>query len=270
MTGLTAGNAIGQARLAIREAALRRRLHAAAAGASPTLEIDLDDHGLDVAALVRAVVAGLPPGGPEVERLATAFEQGQISDQVIGGLAAADTVLQIRSAKVVGALRLERAIPWLAPLLTGQNRAVCDAAARALGRIGGARSAEALIGVIQRSGPSRILVTELARAAPDQFLESALKHPPRGPARWAAAAAAGLRRRRPAVTPLIALLASGSRRERAISCKALGWIGATSAIPAITAALMDREPRVRAAAEKALKAVSHPGRRAAGHPRGMH
>jgi HEAT repeat protein len=270
VTGLTAGNAIGQARLAILEAALRRRLHAAAAGAGPTLAIDLDDRGLDVAAVLRAVVGGLPPGGPEVERLATAFEQGQFSDQAVARLSAADPVLQITGAEIVGALRLERAIPWLAPLLTVQNRAVRDAAARALGKIGGARSAEALISTIQRSGPSRILVTELARAAPDQFLESALKHPPRGRVRWAAAAAAGLRRRRPAVTPLIALLASGSRRERTISCKALGWIGAPSAVPAITAALMDREPRVRAAAERALKAVSHAGRRAAGHPRGTH
>ena len=62
-------------------------------------------------------------------------------------------------------------VTWLAPLLESKDRAVADAAARALGRIGGAQSARVLLMAIQRAGLRRTLIGELARAAPDLFLE---------------------------------------------------------------------------------------------------
>ena len=68
----------------------------------------------------------------------------------------------------------------------------------------------------------------------------------------AAAIAAGLRRRQTAIAPLIALLSRGNPRERAISCRALGWIGSPVAAPAVRAVLNDPEWRVRLAATKAL------------------
>src|SRR5438445_680792 len=67
-----------------------------------------------------------------------------------------------------------------------------------------------------------------------------------------AALTAGLRRRHTAVGPLLALLDSGTRRHRAISCRALGWMRAGTAIPALTSALSDPDWRVRMAAAKAL------------------
>ncbi|MFI5281760.1 MAG: HEAT repeat domain-containing protein [Candidatus Dormibacterales bacterium] len=241
--------------IAVRKATIRRSLQAAVAGESQILAIDLDEPGVDVAELICEVSAELKPGSPAVERLVAAFERAGISDKVVDRLAATDPALQARSAEIVGALRLEQAVPWLAPLLAVRDRTVREAAARALGRIGGGRSADALMCAIERSGLSRILIVELARAAPDLFLESALNHAPRAGVRSAAAAAAGLRRRRSAVGPLTALLASGSRSERAMSCRALGWIGAWSARPAITAALEDKESNVRRSAEKALIAI---------------
>jgi HEAT repeat protein len=219
------------------------------------LAINLDDDLLDIADVICEVTAKLQRGSPALERLVAAFELTSNSDRLVNRLTSTDSALQTDSARILGALRMEQAFPWLAPLLAARQRAVRDAAARALGRIGGARSAEALLLAIQRSGRSVILMVELARAAPDLFLETALRQPRRSGTRGAVAAAAGLRRRRSAVRPLMALLASGSRRERAISCKALGWIGDRSAVPAISAALEDKEQKVRTSAEKALIAL---------------
>jgi HEAT repeat protein len=241
--------------ITFRKAGIRHRLQAVATGESHTLAIDLDENGVDVAALICEATVDLRPGSPALERVVTAFEHAGSSDKLVDRLSATDAYLQVTGARIVGALHMELAVPWLAPLLAVRERSVRDAAARALGRIGGARSAEALMRTIQFWGLSRTLIVELARAAPDQFLESALASPRRSAARCAAAVAAGLRRRRTAVAPLMALLASGSRRERAISCRALGWIGAWSALPAITTALEDSEPRVRASAQKALIAL---------------
>jgi HEAT repeat protein len=243
------------AQIAVRKADIRRCVQAVAQGESQTLAINLDEDGVDIATLICEVTAKLQRGSPALERLLAAFELTSNSDRLIHRLTSTDSGLQAKSARIVGALRMEQALPWLTPLLAARQRAVRDAAARAVGRIGGARSAEALMIAIRRSGPSAALMVELARAAPDLFLESALTRPRGSGTRYAVAAAAGLRRRRSAARPLIALLASGSRRERAISCKALGWIGDRSAVPAISAALGDREQKVRTSAEKALIAL---------------
>ena len=47
----------------------------------------------------------------------------------------------------------------------------------------------------------------------------------------------------------------GSRRERVISCRALGWIGSGTAVPTITRALGDRDWKIRLSAAKALGAL---------------
>ena len=67
--------------------------------------------------------------------------------------------------------------------------------------------------------------------------------------------AAGLRRRRTATSSLIALVQRGSRRERVVGCRALGWIGATIAIPLIATRLDDPDWKVRMSAAKALGAL---------------
>jgi HEAT repeat protein len=127
-----------------------------------------------------------------------------------------------------------------------------DAGARALGRIGGASTAEALVAAIQRRGQSRRLISELARSASDLFLESAIEDSEWLVVRPALAVAAGLRRRRTAISPLLGLLERGSRKERVISCRALGWIGAANAVPAIEQLLANHDWKLRMAAAKAL------------------
>ena len=241
-----------QARLTIRRAVVRRNLEDAAAGKSPALTIDLDEKGLDVAALVRDVTAALPPDGQALQRLVNALHRSGTTDAIIDGLAARDSVRRTRSARLVGSLGMAQAVGWLGPLLASRELPVRDAAARALGRIGGVRSAEALMLAIRRLGPSRMLIVELTRAAPDLFLEVELSGPHRPAVRSAVAVAAGLRGRHTATGPLLAMLRSGTRRERIVSSRALGWIGARHSAPVIADALGDREWKVRRSAAKAL------------------
>src|SRR5439155_48680 len=163
-------------------------------------------------------------GTDSLTRLVVALHRSGVADAVVAGLAEDDPLQLERCCRILGALRLEPAVPWLAPLLRSEHVAVSDRAARALGRIGGIRSAEALLAATRRAGTRRTLVVALARAAPDLFIETVLSSRRRPGLLGAAALAAGLRRRHTAVGPLLALLDSGTRRHRAISCRALGWM----------------------------------------------
>ena len=241
-----------QARAGMRRAAFKRQVEAVAAGSTTSLPIDLDDGAGDVAAVVAEVARPLQPQSPSLARLVAAFHRSGAADAIVAGLAEEDPVHVQKCCRIIGALRLEAAVPWLSPLLRSNHLAVSDSAARALGRIGGIRSAEALLAATRRAGTRRTLVVALARAAPDLFIETVLSSRRRPGLLGAAALAAGLRRRHTAVGPLLALLDSGTRRHRAISCRALGWMRAGRAIPVLTAALTDPDWRVRMAAAKAL------------------
>jgi len=243
---------IERTRIALRTSAVRHQLQAVAAGKSDSLAVNLDGAALDLAALVNQVTAGQPLGSLAHLRLAATFQRSGITDIVIDQLGAPEAYWRTRSAQLSGTLGLEHAVNWISPLLSAKEPAVRDSAARALGRIGGTRSAEALLRAIRREGLRRTLLVELARAAPDLFLEAALCQTNRNRARTAVAIAAGLRGRRAAVAPLLALLASGSRRERAASCRALGWLKAEIAVPAVAESLADTDWRVRMSAAKAL------------------
>ena len=255
MPGRSPVSVIHQAQAGIRRNALRRQLQAVVDGKTSELSIDLDQAGVDVGEVIEDLTRGLLAETAPVRRLVIAFKNSGAADGVVERLAARSPHLRARSARVVGALGMYDAVPWLAELLHSRDHGVSDAAARALGRIGGAGSANALTLAIQRRGLNRRLVAELARAAPDLYIEVALTEPQRPAVRPALAMAAGLRRRRTAISPLIALLGRGSRRERVISCRALAWIGAETAIPIITAALQDRDWKIRMSAAKALGAL---------------
>ena len=71
----------------------------------------------------------------------------------------------------------------------------------------------------------------------------------------AAALAAGLRRRHTAIGPLLALLIHGNRKERVISCRSLGWIGAGTATSVLLGALEDVDWKVRMSAAKSLASL---------------
>jgi len=241
-----------QARAGMRRAAFKRQVEAVVAGTSDRLPIDLEDGGFDVAAVVAEVARHLQAQSAPLARLVYACRRSGATDAVIAGLASQDPRHLQKCCRILGALRLEPAVPWLAPLLRSKRLDVADGAARALARIGGVRSAEALFAATRWGGSRRTLVAALARAAPDLFIESLLSGRRRQGMIGAAAMAAGLRCRHTAVGPLLGLLNSGTRRQRAISCRALGWMRARRAIPALAAALTDPDWRVRMAAAKAL------------------
>jgi HEAT repeat protein len=232
---------------------VRRRLMAAAWGNGSRTSVTLLEPG--VGRVIEDVTAGMALDSWPLRRLVAVLMNSGSIDAAVERLDAKFIPHRVGAARTIGALRLHDAVGRVAPLLAAKERVVVDAAARALGRIGGAQSADAILFAIHRRGASRRFVAELARSAPDMFLESALGEPFRPSVRAAVALAAGLRRRRTATSHLIALVHRGSRRERVVSCRALGWIGATTAIEAVTSALDDRDWKVRMSAAKALGAL---------------
>lgn len=244
--------ALEQARVGIRRAAVRRQLQSVAAGGRRDVSLALDERGIDVVGVVEHVVRPWRPESPPMQRLRSSFASSGITESAVDGLTAHSVAGRKTSVRFLGALQMETAVPWIAPLLRSPDRSLSEKAARALGRIGGVRAANALLNAIHRTGMRRILITELARAAPDLFLEAALSESLRPGLSQAAAIAAGLRRRRTALGPLLALLRHGNRRERAIACRSLGWIGDASATGTLIGALDDEEWRVRLSAARAL------------------
>ena len=95
-----------QARLTIRRAVVRRSLEEAAAGKSQTVTIDLDEKGLDVAALVHEVTTRLPPDGQALQRLVNALHRSGTTDAIIDGLGARDDFRRARCARLSGK-------PWI-------------------------------------------------------------------------------------------------------------------------------------------------------------
>ena len=234
---------------------MRRALQEISEGKHERVSIASTEMRLDAAEMVEEITAGMREDAQEVQLLQVAFLNSKQADDTVERLSAKSIHDRVASARLIGALRMYDAVSWLSPLLAARDRSVADSAARSLGRIGGARSAAMLVAAIQRRGVHRRLVAELARAAPDLFIETALGEQQRPGVRPALAIAAGLRRRRTAISPLIRLLQTGSRKERVISCRALGWIGAESAIGMIEEALDDRDWKIRMSAAKALGAL---------------
>ena len=241
---------LAKARSSIRLSAKRRQMHAVAAGNPHKLSIDLNERGIEQ--VVRQVARAFSADGSAIERLQLAFRRSGTTDALITALAGGKSSQRAQSARMVGALRLEPAVAWLKPLLISGDPAVGESAARALGDIGGVRSSDAILYGIRRIGSRRTFIVALAQAAPDLFLEVVLSGKHRPSVLTAVALAAGLRRKRAAVRPLLALLASGSRRERAASCRALGWIGASNALPVVVGSLADPEWSVRYSAAKTI------------------
>jgi HEAT repeat protein len=245
--------ALHRARIGLRRSALRRQLQAVAAGKSKHIAIDLDDNSS--AEIVEEITSGLGSDSFALDLLVVAFKDSKTADALVERMSSKSVRDRVTSARIAGALRIYEIVPWLRPLLSAKDPAVTDAAARALGKIGGSPSASALLFAIRRRGPNRRLISELARGAPDFFIESAIGEPQKPTVRPALAIAAGLRRRHTAISHLATLVQRGNRRERVISCRALGWIGAATTIPLIRDALNDRDWKIRMSAAKALGAL---------------
>lgn len=240
------------ARIAIHRSLLRHHIRSVVAGKVDRLNIDLADRDVDPARLLIEAAAALDRSGAPYARLVAAVTHVSLANEVIDGLGSRHAVVRARCARIIGVFQMEQAVPLIAPLLRSKEPVVRHAATRALGAIGGVRSADALLGAIQRMGPRPALIVALARAAPDLYLETVLsRRQPRG-VQPAVAIAAGLRRRQTAVAPIVAQLSDGSPRLRAAGGRALGWLGAPAGIPVLVECLEHRDWRVRLSAAKAL------------------
>jgi len=239
--------------IALKRSKLTRNVRAVASGAANTLLIDLGDADLDPGSVVLAVTRTLPAGSPTLARLVRVLKSSGAVDKLMDGLLADDTRRRQRCAHLAGALRLDSAVPWLGMHLNASERPVRRTAARALGRIGGTRSADLLLAALRtrRLPPSR-LVIELSRAAPDLYLESCMRLPQNTTVRAQLAAAVGLRGRRSGIEALRRLAAEGTERERATAVRGLGLIANPEPGPEFRSALAHRSWRVRKAAARAL------------------
>jgi HEAT repeat protein len=239
--------------VALKKSKLSRNVRAVATGTASTVHVDLGDADLDPGSVFLGVTRSLPSGSPTLVRLVGALRSAGTVDRLLDGLADDDTRRRQRCAHLAGALRLDSAVPWLGMQLNASERPVRRTAARALGRIGGARSADLLLAALRtrRLPPSR-LVIELSRAAPDLYLESCMRLPQNTAVRAQLAAAVGLRGRRSGLEALRLLAAEGTERERATACRSLGLIANPEPGPEFRSALTHRSWRVRRAAARAL------------------
>jgi len=161
-------------RIAFRRALIRRHLRMVAAGKSRLLNLELNDREIDTSVLLLELVKPLNPDSDPFQRLASAMRRSGAENAVIDGLASRESIVRARSARIAGAMRMEQVVPWITPLLWSREPTVRSSAARALARIRGIRSADALLMAIQRLGPRPSLILALARAAPDLYLEGVL------------------------------------------------------------------------------------------------
>jgi HEAT repeat protein len=249
----TADRLVRPFQIALKKSKLARNVRAVAAGTAATLAVDLNDADLDPGSVILEVTRSLPAGSATIARLVEALESTGALDRLVDGLAHHDANRRQRCARLAGALRLESAVPWLGMQLNASERPVRRTAARALGRIGGTRAADLLVGALRtrRLPPSR-LVIELSRAAPDLYIESCVHLPQNAPVRAQLAASVGLRGRRSGLESLRRLAAEGTERERATACRSLGLIANPEPGAEFKSALAHRSWRVRKAAARAL------------------
>ncbi len=216
-------------RMTKRLAALRPRLLAALDGDSAPL---LRGKGADQGAFVVLVRSLLPTlRGADRERLTELLEETGVIDVATKDLHSRSARRRARAADLVGVASIGRCVPDLIGLLNDRDRDVRRIAAHALGLIGNAVAAPALLARID--GP---------RPVPLNTITMAL-----------------LRLDRNALEPLIDGLRDGSFHVRTVCAELLGLRGSIAALPQLVAALGPREAlEVRVRAARALGRIGAP------------
>lgn len=240
----------------VRRAVATKRVRAALAGRGKLPPISLEHDSNGIAEALADLLQGVSHRSPLLHWVRVELEGRRTIDHVIDCLNSPISSVRIRSSRLAGALRLEQAVPWLGRLLAHKDSRVQEGAARSLGMIRGARSADALVrSLFWRRGATMRIVLELSRAAPDHYIESALLAPAFADVRVHLLLALGLRGGKTGVPPLLEVHDSGARGERVARCRALGWIGDRRGIPTLEASLGDPSRKVRASAVKALARI---------------
>ncbi|HEX6487290.1 MAG TPA: HEAT repeat domain-containing protein [Candidatus Dormibacteraeota bacterium] len=236
------------------QAQLRRRIQDVLEQGGEPVELDPVKDEEEIALLSR-MTRKLKLDSPEHRRLVKACEDGGTIEAAMDALGSPDPAIRRRGALICGALQLERALPWIELLIVDRNFAVRLAASGAAGRIGGLRASDALLRAVHaRRLPQARAAVELSRAAPDLYVEEHIRDSAHSGAGPVLAMAAGLRRRRSSLEPLLDGLQAAKRRERSLRCRALGKLRDPAAAPTLLRmARHDTSPQVRQSALRALR-----------------
>jgi HEAT repeat protein len=230
------------------------QLRAVAEGHASRLEIDPvgdPDEALGLLEMLRR-----SPDGMVSRRLRNAVTE-QSRHRIVDELVARQSSTRELAAQLCGWLEIEAAVPWLEMRLLDRNRRVRLASARALGRLGGALAAEALLRATGRARiPESRLIVELAKAAPHLFLEQVIADPDWELQRPTAIAALGLRgpvRLSPAI--LLQHVPARGSVELVPLCHVIAKLGDRTAVPWLFGLLDHESASVRTAADHALQRI---------------
>jgi len=192
-------------------------------------------------------------------RVTKVIRRGGLGGEILDSLASPEPATRAAAAQLCGALRMAESVAWLSDLLSDPDEHVRIAAARALGRIGGRRAVDALMGVVDAFPPHRLALA-IAHGASDIDLDGLLRSG--GGARTAVvvALACGLRADALRFPRLVAMARdrTGPSEVRAAACRALGMIGDRAAAGVLRNLGLDPDSAVSEAATHALRRY-HPG-----------
>jgi HEAT repeat protein len=218
-----------------------------------------------VAPAISAVVERAGSGLEPQLRLSQTLRSAGLVDDLLNALANPDPNVRIAAARLCGSLRMTDSVPWLADMVADSRPRVWEAAVRALGRLGGRRAVDVLMGAADRI-PQHRLAIEVARAASDMDIEALMREPASVQAAVVTVLACGLRHDNLRVGPLsaIALDRRWPARVRVAACRSLGMIGDSSTSEALGRLTADPDAAIRVAAIDARRRVdaAAEGRRA--------
>ena len=192
-------------------------------------------------------------------RVTKVISRAGLGGELLDALASPEAGTRAAAAQLCGALRLAESVSWLADLLSDPEEEVRAAAVRALGRTGGRRAVDALMGAVEVIPPYRLAVA-VAHGASDIDLDGLLRAGGSSRTAVVVALACGLRGDALRFPRLVAIARDRSQppEVRAAACRALGMIGDRAAAGVLRNLSSDPDTSVSEAATRALQRY-HPG-----------
>jgi hypothetical protein len=187
------------------------------------------------------------------------IRRGGLGGELLDSLASPEPATRAAAAQLCGALRMAESVAWVSDLLSDPDEKVRIAAARALGRTGGRRAVDALMGAVEAFPPHRLALA-IAHGASDIDLDGLLRSGGSAKTAVVVALACGLRADALRFPRLVAMARdrNGPSEVRAAACRALGMIGDRAAAGVLRNLGADPDSGVSEAATHALRRY-HPG-----------
>jgi len=243
-------------------AKINQALVSALTGQNTVLDANAGELLANVDTVAPAIAAVMQMRGitlAQQARVTKVISRAGLGGELLDAMASPDPKVRAAAARLCGALRLAEAVSWLADLLTDSDETVRMAAARALGRTGGHRAVDALMGAVE-DFPPHLMAMQLAHAASDIDLDSLLRTGFSARTAVVVALACGLRADALRFPRLVSMARdrNGTPEVRAAACRALGMIGDRAAAGVLRNLSSDADSAVSEAASRALRRY-HPG-----------